>query len=236
LKKGDSVRIATNTDGKITEVTATQENDADADDDSDYPRILESLSLTQEQKDKIKDICQECSEHRKAAWKQFANHYHEAIAIEASMLASIEDNLSDSQRKHLREHRHRIAQAHRHAAKGKSKSNDNATRDNKKDSEDRNSDRNDNAAAIEELTIIGVTLSPDQEVAAEGVRETYYSRLRKLNREIETLHSRLVAMETDRLIKIEDVLTKEQRETLRKEHQKMSHSAKSASNKSGSSR
>ena len=217
LKKGDSITVTTNSDGKVTELAAMQRASG-SDAKSELPDFLSNLNLTAEQKQKIKDICQQCDGDRETAWEQFEQSCREAIGIEASMLAAIEDHLTDEQRKHVRQHRQRITRSHNGAAKE-------ANHDAKANAK---ASKNDNVI-VEEITVIGVTLSPEQEDAAEGVRGSYFDRLRKLNAEMQELHGRLVAMETERLLKIEEVLTKEQRQQLRKNHQKISDSEKHAS-------
>jgi len=235
LKKGDRIKLTMDKDGKVTEVAASDtDSDSNARDnadspkardksDSEMPRFLSNLTLTQEQKDKIKNICKDCSDQRETAWREFGEKYRETIGIEAAMLAAIEEHLTDAQRKHIREQRERMARRHEHreahhAAK------DNA-RDEKKDRDNKVGSGN---TVVEEITVVGITLSPDQETAAEDVRGNYFEHLHRLNGDLQTLHSQLVAMETERLLKIEDILTKEQKETLRKEHKKITHAAKSA--------
>lgn len=238
LKKGDTIKISMDTDGKVTEIVASDTasdanrssnaNDTNSKDnaDADIPRFLSNLNLTQEQKDKIKDICKECSEQRESTWREFGEKYRETIGLEAAMLAAVEDNLTDAQRKHIYEQRERMANR-RHNREVRQASRENA-RDERKNRDAKDGDKtNDKKVVIEEITVVGVTLSPEQETAAEGVRGNYFDQLHKLNGELQSLHSQLVAMETARLLKIEDVLTKEQKETLRKEHHKIAQAAKS---------
>ena len=256
LKKGDTINFTTDNDGKVTEIVAsnaesdanTTNNSTDASfkdkSDSEMPRFLRNLTLTQEQKDKIKNVCNECSEQRETAWREFGEKYRETIGLEAAMLAAIEENLTDVQRKHIRDQRERMANRReqreaRQAARDERKNRDDkgSDRNNAKDNSDRkDSDRKDSSdkkdsdknIVVEEITVVGVTLSPEQESVAEDVRGNYFDHLHKLNGELQSLHSRLVAMETDRLLKIEEILTKEQKESLRKEHHKIAQAAKSA--------
>ena len=62
---------------------------------------------------------------------------------------------------------------------------------------------------------MGVSLTPEEEAAADKVQEKYFSHLRSLNRDIEGLHTRLVSLEADKLVEIEKVLTKDQLKQLR---------------------
>lgn len=239
LRKGDTVKISMDTDGKVTEIVASdtasdastkaKATDANSKDesDADIPRFLTNLNLTAEQKDKIKDICKECSQQREDTWREFGEKYRETIGLEAAMLAAVEENLTDAQRKHIREQRERMANR-RHNREARQASRENA-RDERKSRDNKDGDKsNDKNVIVEEITVVGVTLSPEQEAAAEGVRGNYFDQLHKMNGELQSLHSQLVAMETARLLKIEDVLTKEQKESLRKEHHKIAQAAKSA--------
>lgn len=67
------------------------------------------------------------------------------------------------------------------------------------------------ASAVEdEIAIVGISLTPEQELAADRLQEKYLSHLRSLNRDIQGLHTRLVSLEADKLVELENVLTKEQ--------------------------
>lgn len=275
LHKGDRIKVTTNDDGKVTEVAAldskTDPSDSQSKDQgsrdrdssnanskgqSDLPDFLANLNLTEDQKNKLKSVCHECDSERESAWRQFGQKYRETIQIEASMLAAIEENLTEHQKKLINNQRDRSVRGHwGHDRKGSghdrkssdnndqdktSKSNDQdkngATATSSKDSQNSSdkpqNDQHQNKPGavpgtgagpdvIEEITVIGVTLSPEQENAAEGIRNSYFHRLRRLNAELSHLHSRLVALETNRLLKIEDILTKEQRTQLRRDHQKL---------------
>jgi len=271
LKKGDSITVTTGSDGKVTELAVdqtggnknsdqTSQNDKDTDQDygnrfnerkgNELPDYLTNLNLTSEQKDKIKAICSECEQDRENAWHRFNASYREAIEIEASMMAAIEENLTEAQRKHIRNQRERIARRHnRHERRHESARNESDKSDktdttrnetaksdtNKSEKSDtnKNDSNNQNDVVVEEITIVGVNLSPDQESTAEELRGSYSRRLHKLNRRISELHAQLVSMEVERLLKIEDILTKEQRQQLRKEHQNMDNSAVRTSHISG---
>lgn len=275
LHKGDSIRVTTNDDGKVTEVAAIDKSsdrsdarnkdqasddknsrDKHAEGQSDLPDFLSNLKLTDDQKSKLKGICHECDSEREMTWRQFGQKYRETIQIEASMLAAIEENLTEHQRKLINNQRDRTVKG-RWAHDRKDGAHDRKSSDSKdqdKTGASNDQDKNDKSTAtagkdpssnsntlpkdekhdptvrtepgthpdiIEEITVIGVTLSPEQENAAEGIRNSYFHRLRRLNAELGHLHSRLVALETNRLLKIEEILTKEQRNQLRRDHQKL---------------
>jgi hypothetical protein len=59
-----------------------------------------------------------------------------------------------------------------------------------------------------------ITLTADQEASADKVNAKYLSRLRTLNRDITTLHNRLVALEADKIVEIEKILTRPQLQKL----------------------
>ena len=59
-----------------------------------------------------------------------------------------------------------------------------------------------------------ITLTTEQEAAADKVNAKYLSRLRSLNRDITALHNRLVSLEADKIVEIEKVLTKPQLQKL----------------------
>ena len=59
-----------------------------------------------------------------------------------------------------------------------------------------------------------ITLTAEQEAIADKVNAKYLSRLRLLNRDITTLHNRLVSLEADKIVEIEKILTKPQLQKL----------------------
>jgi hypothetical protein len=172
---------------------------------SRIPNNLETLKLSQEQRDQILAIVGKCDGDHATVWNQFSERYMETITVECTLLAAIEDGLTETQRKQVRGHRHQTA--HR----GKSPEAANGQANNQTTNR-----ANDQAIATpgsvvkEEITLLGVTLTPEQEAAADTLQGKYLDRLRSLNREIEGLHTRLVALEADKLVEIAKVLTKEQ--------------------------
>ena len=78
----------------------------------------------------------------------------------------------------------------------------------------------------------GLLSSPHLEAAADTLQGKYLDRLRSLNRDIEGLHTRLVALEADKLVEIEKILTKEQLTQLHEIRQDAPVSVKVASIKS----
>src|SRR6185436_15815391 len=66
------------------------------------------------------------------------------------------------------------------------------------------------SAVEEEIAIVGLSLTAEQELAADKLQEKYLSHLRSLNRDIQGLHTRLVSLEADKLVELENILTKDQ--------------------------
>jgi len=61
---------------------------------------------------------------------------------------------------------------------------------------------------------VPITLTAEQEAVADKINAKYLSRLRLLNRDITTLHNRLVSLEADKIVEIEKILTKPQLQKL----------------------
>jgi len=88
----------------------------------------------------------------------------------------------------------------------------------------------------EELSGVGVTLTTEQQATAEKVQHQYRLPLRSLNREIHGLHERLLALEADKLVAIENVLTKDQLSQLRTNRQTVATATTVSVNKADSSK
>ena len=164
------------------------------------PACLEQLTLTPAQQEQIKEIIHDYDVDLALVWKQFGDRYMETIRTEASLLAAIEDNLTEPQRKQVRDQRRRTAQ-HQKALAGTDVKPNQATAK--------------PASAVEdEIAIVGVSLTAAQELAADKLQEKYLSHLRSLNRDIQGLHARLVSLEADKLVELENILTKDQLQKL----------------------
>jgi hypothetical protein len=165
------------------------------------PHCLQSLTLSQPQQDQIKGIVSEYDADVTVVWKQFSDRYMETIRTEAALLAAIEDNLTEAQRKQVRDQRRKTAQ-HQKVLAGTAEKPNQAT-------------AKPASAVEEEIAIVGVSLTDEQELAADKLQEKCLSHLRSLNRDIQGLHTRLVSLEADKLVEIEGVLTKDQLVQLR---------------------
>ena len=169
------------------------------------PECLEKLKLSAKQEEQIKGLIQEYDASMGTVWKQFGERYLQTISLEASLLAAIEDNLTETQRQHVRDLRRKTAQHEKTVA---------STDDKPNQATSKPAD-----AVQDELSGVGVTLSAEQETMAEKVEEKYRSQLRSLNRDIQGLHARLLSLEADKLVAIEKVLTKDQLTQLRQNRQ-----------------
>ncbi len=127
------------------------------------------------------------------------------IRTECLLLAAIEDGLTEPQRTAVHAQRRQIALAEKGLEGTNTKTNQ--AKDKPADAVEQVVDGN------------GVTLTTEQEAAADVVQQNYASHLRSLNRDIEGLHNRLVSLEADKLVELEKVLTKNQLTQLRESRQ-----------------
>ena len=179
---------------------------------SAIPECLEKLNLTPQQQDQIKEIVHNYDGSIGVVWKQFSDRYMQAICLESSLLAAIEDNLTDAQRQQVRDQRHKTAQHEKLIAATSTKVNQAKVAPNEETTKPA-------SAAKEELAAVGVSLTDEQESAADKVQEKYRPQLRSMNRDIQGLHTQLVSLEADKLVEIEKVLTKDQLAQLRTHRQ-----------------
>ena len=186
------------------------------------PECLEQLSLSPQQRDQVQEIVRDYDADSAVVWKQFSNRYQDTIRMETVLLAAIEDNLTDAQRTQVREQRRKAAQHEKSLAGTNTKPNQATTPP---------------ASAVDESNaVVGVSLTPEQEAAADKLQEKYLSRLRSLNRDIQGLHTRLVSLEADKLVEIEKVLTKDQLKQLREIRQNAPAVLKAEANKSAATK
>lgn len=169
------------------------------------PECMEKLKLTEDQQTKAKAIIGAYDQKLNAVWKQFSVKYMATIRTECLLLAAVEDGLTESQRTAVHTLRRSVA----HAEKALEGTNSSTNQSTEKP-----------ADAIEEAVAgTGITLTAEQETAAERIQQNYSSHLRSLNRDVEGLHNRLVSLEADKLVELEKVLTKTQLAELRESRQ-----------------
>ena len=176
------------------------------------PECMEKLKLSEEQQSKAKEIIGSYDQKLDAVWKQFSVKYMATIRTECLMLAAVEDGLTETQRNAVHAQRRQLA----HAEKALEGTNARANQSTEKP-----------ADAVEQVVEGGeITLTPEQEAAAEKIQQNYASHLRSLNRDVEGLHNRLVSLEADKLVELEKVLTKAQLAQLRESRQMTSGAPK----------
>lgn len=176
------------------------------------PACLQKLTLTQPQQSQAKEIVRKYDVTLDAVWKQFGEKYMETVRTEVALLAAIEDNLTESQRMQVRDQRRRVAHAEK-ALEG-TKSKPNQAKASPVD------------AAEQVIAGIGISLTDEQEAAADQIQQKYAGILRSLNRDVEGLHTRLVSLEADKLVELEKMLTKEQLTQLREGRQSVTRALK----------
>jgi len=173
--------------------------------DAVLPACLEKLRLTRPQQTEAKEVVRKFDVKLDAVWKQFGEKYMETVRTEVALLAAIEDNLTEPQRTQVRNERRKVAHAEQ-ALEGTN------TKPNKPTAKP-------DDAVQQELAGAGITLSAEQEAAADMIHQKYIGQLRSLNRDIQGLHTRLVSLEADKLVELEKMLTKEQLAQLREGRQ-----------------
>lgn len=176
------------------------------------PACLEHLKLTQAQQTQAKEIVHKYDAKLDAVWKQFGDKYIETVRTEVALLAAVEDNLTEQQRVQVRDERRRVAHAEI-ALEGTNSKPSRATA--------KPADAGEQAASA-----VGISLTDEQEAAADKIQQKYVGRLRSLNRDIQGLHNRLVSLEADKLVELEKMLTKEQIAQLREDRQSMNGTPK----------
>ncbi|MDB5344793.1 MAG: hypothetical protein JWP89_3170 [Schlesneria sp.] len=181
---------------------------------SDLPSCLSKLKLTDDQKSKAKEVVQKYDDKIDKVMKHFSDKYLETVETEAALLTSVEDVLSEQQRENIRNERHKAA----HSDKDTDKSDDKSKAVSSSDTKSGKA-----TAVIEEIDEItfsnGVTLTVEQEAIADRITNKHMAHLRALHRRVHSIHNRLIALETDKIVELEKLLTKEQLSQLRQDRQ-----------------
>lgn len=157
---------------------------------ANLPAWLDKLNLSVEQKAQIGTIVSQHDAEFAATWSQFGERYQETLRTEATVLATIEENLNDAQRQQAREQRQKLL-----------------------------SGSTSKPAGGEGEAGLGVALTPEQEVMGRKIQEKFRARLSTLGNEVQSLHNRLLSIEMDKIVEIEKVLTTEQRQQLSQHRQ-----------------
>jgi len=193
------------------------------------PACLEKLNLNEEQQTKVREIVGKYDAETEEVWNKFKHAYRDTIRTEVLLITAIEDNLTDEQQQQVRSARR--MRAHEAKVSGKTKGPARAVSDTASRTEARikaetgvategegrpgAKGEKDPAGVIGATALSNITLTEEQEEIAQELHDKYYSRLRSLNRQVDALHTRLVALEADELAEIETALNKEQIEQLR---------------------
>jgi len=194
------------------------------------PACLEKLSLNEEQQAKIREIVSKYDAETDDVWNKFKHAYRDSIRTEVLLITAIEDNLTEDQQRQVRNARR--MRAHEAKVSGKTKGTARAVSDaitsrieartksepgaaTEVEGRPGTKGEKDPAGTIEATALSNITLTEEQEEIAQELHDKYYSRLRTLNRQVDALHTRLVALEADELAEIETALNKEQIEQLR---------------------
>jgi len=236
IPKGQSVRVQgqpepagaqarPNNKGQVNQNQAQAEAPA-------IPECLEKLNLTAQQQDQVKEILHNYDGSISMVWKQFGDRYMQAVCMETALMAAIEDSLTEPQRQQVRDQRRKTAQHEKAVAGTSTKVNQAAVKPN----EETTKPSNTGDAAEEGIAAAGVTLTDEQETAADKVQEKYRSQMRSLNRDIQGLHTRLVSLEADKMTEIEKVLTKDQLSQLREHRQNAPAAPKSLASRNDSTK
>lgn len=204
-----STRTAVAQDPKTERVQQRRGNEAnDAKAEVEIPECLQKLKLSDQQEAQVKTIVADYDRSIRDVWSQFSTRYVQAICMESHLLAAIEDNLTEPQRKQVREERRKTAR-HEKAIEGS------GVRPNQAPVVEGEATEKPANAGEESIASLGVSLTDEQEAAADKVQEAYRAQLRSLTRDIQGLHTRLVSLEADKLVAMEAVLSKEQLAQLR---------------------
>lgn len=176
------------------------------------PACLGKLNLSAQQQEQIQEVIQNYDQSMGQVWKQFGGRYMQAVATESLLLAAIEDGLTEPQRQQVRDQRRMTAKHEKAMAGTNTKPNQATATPNEETTKPATS-------AEQSLAVVEVSLTDEQEAAAEKIQDKYRSQLRSVNRDIQGLHTRLVALECDKLVEIEKLLTPEQLAQLRETRQ-----------------
>lgn len=191
------------------------------------PECLEKLDLSAPQQEQVRSIVRDYDESIGIVWQQFSSRYMQAVKMETALLAAIEDNLTEPQRQQVRDQRRKTAKHEKAMAATSTKVNQSAVKPTEETEKPA-------STAEEGLAALGVSLTDDQEAAADKLQEKYRTQLRSLNRDIQGLHTRLVSLEADKFVEIEKLLTKEQLVQLRQHRQNAPQAPKVAVTKTES--
>jgi hypothetical protein len=160
------------------------------------PPVLERLQLSPQQRNDVEAIIARHDANFAKAWQEFTACYQQTLKAEAFLLTAIEDGFTDAQRRAAQEQRRKqtVASLTRDAAPAT------AAKESTKAATPSGS----------VPTPPGVALTPEQVTAVGKLQEKYHIHLGPMTRDIQACHGRLLALEMEKFIEIEKVLTQEQ--------------------------
>jgi hypothetical protein len=183
-------------------------------DRSTLPATLDRLKLSGDQQQQVRQVVEKYNTEIDTVWKDFTKQYLDTIALESQLLATIEDRLDDSQRDYIHQQRSRAA----HGGAADDRNDRPADRQGRRDAR-ADAQESQPTAAVEEVLIVGVKLTPEQERAADTAYSSYSERLRDGKRRIHQLHTRILSLESEKLAQVERLLTDDQLTQLRKDRE-----------------
>lgn len=197
-----------------------------------------NLNLTSEQQTQIRDIVKQHNEKLMSTWKEFNQVHGEAIQLEATMYAALEDQMNSSQKQKFREHRHSkhqkdksarsSADANRSGTSNKttaqSASYDSSNKKTQTSDSEKDADQETAEVFVATMVIMPVEdavrrsgLDNDQMNKCSATCRKFHNRLSQAWTKIHKLHNELVRIEADKLDALQDVLTEEQIEKLKEQ-------------------
>ena len=174
----------------------------------ELPPVFRDLKLTPEQTEKIQATLKSHDSDIEKTWDAFQQSVATSIGLEAMLLVAIEDGLTDSQRsrvQHQRKHLHKKS----------------APKDASPPAEAKAAPAKSAPFVVEEeIVVIGISLSPEQRRQAADVHASYAEQLEAWREQVRDLHAQLVALEADKVISIEHLLTDAQIKQLREQRKR----------------
>jgi hypothetical protein len=153
-----------------------------------FPQVLEKLQLSAQQRSDVEAILRKHDAAFAIAWQEFTACYQQTLKAEAFLLTAIEDGFTDTQRKQAQDLRRKTTTPVSTPASDSAKA----------------------PATGDKATPTGVALTPEQIAAVGKLQEKYHIHLGPMSRDIQACHGRLLAIEMEKFIDIEKLLTPEQ--------------------------
>jgi hypothetical protein len=164
-----------------------------------FPPVLEKLGLSGDQRKQIEAIASKQDALFLAAWQDFSQCYQRTLKAESILLAAIEDGFTDAQRQQAHQERGKAiaaqtapAQVTNQVAKSPATA----------------------ATPTSDTPPTGVALNAEQVAAAGKLQEKYHLHLGPLARDIQSCHNRMLAIEMEKFLEIQKVLTPGQKTKL----------------------